>query len=116
MNLFQILGTIAIKNQEANAAIDETSDKAKEVFTTIGKTFQDVGNKLSSVGKAIAPVSAVVSGALVASTKFASDFNDKMAKMATLFDTTSLDVSALSKSFLQLSNETVLMQVFNPLF
>lgn len=72
----------------------------------LGKSFEDVGEKIEGVGKKIAPVSAAVGAGLAAATKSASDFEDGMAKMSTLFDTTQVSVDDLSKEFIQLSNET----------
>lgn len=72
----------------------------------LGKSFEDVGEKIEGVGKKITPVSAAVGAGLAAATKSASDFEDGMAKMSTLFDTTQVSVDDLSKEFIQLSNET----------
>lgn len=72
----------------------------------LGKKFEKAGEEIESVGKKIAPVSAAAGAGLVAATKSASDFEDGMAKMSTLFDTTQVSVSDLSKEFIQLSNET----------
>lgn len=72
----------------------------------LGKSFEEVGEKIEGVGKKITPVSAAVGAGLAAATKSASDFEDGMAKMSTLFDTTQVSVDDLSKEFIQLSNET----------
>ena len=72
----------------------------------VGSAFQTAGKKITGIGKAIAPVSAVMGTALGASVKGASDFTDGMAKMSTLFDTSKTSVSDLSKEFLTLSNKT----------
>lgn len=106
MNLFSIFGSITVKTEEALKGIDEVSSKAEKLSDTLGKSMQDAGSKMSSVGKALAPVSVAVGGALTASTKSASDFTNGMAKMSTLFDTTKVNVGKLSKEFLGLSNET----------
>ena len=106
MDLFKLVGSIFIKNGEANDQIDGTKKKAEDLATVVGKSFQTAGDKITKVGKALAPVSAVVGGALGASVKGASDFNDGMAKMSTLFDTTQTSVSDLSKEFLSLSKKT----------
>ena len=106
MDLFKLVGSIFIKNADANDQIDGTKKKAEDLATVVGKSFQTAGDKITKVGKALAPVSAVVGGALGASVKGASDFNDSMAKMSTLFDTTQTSVSDLSKEFLSLSKKT----------
>lgn len=106
MDLFKLVGSIFINNKEANSQIDETNTKAQNLATKIGSAMGTAGNKITGLGKAIAPVSAVLATALTTSTKSASDFQNGMAKMSTLFDTSKTSVSDLSKEFLTLSNKT----------
>lgn len=106
MDIFKLIGSIFVKNDDANAQIDNTASKAKDMSTTIGSAMEKAGDKISGVGKAIAPVSVAVGAMLGASTKSASDFTDGMAKMSTLFDTSKTSVQDLSKEFLELSNKT----------
>lgn len=75
MDLFKLVGSIFINNKEANSQIDETNTKAQNLATKIGSVMETAGNKITGLGKAIAPVSAVLTGALTASTKSASDFS-----------------------------------------
>lgn len=106
MNLFKLVGSVFIKNDEANKEIDSIRDKAKELATNVGKNMTDVGNKMTGLGKKLAPVSLAFAGVMTASVKSASDFQNGMAKMSTLFDTTETSVQDLSKQFLDLSNKT----------
>lgn len=48
--------------------------------------MQTIGDGISGVGKALAPVSAAVAGAGVAGVKLAADFEDAFAKVSTLLD------------------------------
>lgn len=105
LTLFELVGSIFIKNDDANSKIGDTTKKAKDMASTVGSAFQKAGKTISNVGKAIAPVSAVVGTAFGASVKGASDFRDGMAKMSTLFDTTQTSVGDLSEQFLDLSNK-----------
>ena len=106
MDIFKLIGSIFIKNDDANTQIDNTVTKAKDMSSTIGSAMQTAGDKITKVGKALAPVSVAVGAVLGASTKSASDFTDGMAKMSTLFDTSKTSVEDLSKQFLDLSNKT----------
>ena len=106
MELFKLVGSIFINNKEANSQIDETNTKSQNLANKIGSAMETAGNKITGIGKAIAPVSALLGTALTASTKSASDFQNGMAKMSTLFDTSKTSVSNLSKEFLTLSNKT----------
>lgn len=53
MDLFELVGTIAIKNSEANQALDETSQKGEKTESKLGKAFSAVGKGAAVVGKAI---------------------------------------------------------------
>ena len=106
MELFKLVGSIFINNKEANSQIDETNTKSQNLASKIGSAMETAGNKITGIGKAIAPVSALLGTALTASIKSASDFQNDMAKMSTLFDTSKTSVSNLSKEFLTLSNKT----------
>lgn len=106
MDIFSIVGKITVNVSEAIKGIDEVSEKGKNLANSLGQNLQDAGQKVTSVGKSLAPVSAAVGGVLAVSTKSASTFTDGMAKMSTLFDTTKVNVGQLSKEFLGLSNET----------
>lgn len=106
MDLFKLVGSIFIKNDEANDEIDKTKNKAQDLAKELGDSFTKTGETVTKVGKTIAPVSAVMAGALTASVKGASGFTNAMAKMSTLFDTTKTSVLSLSKEFITLSNKT----------
>ena len=81
-------------------------EKAGTKVTGIGKKIEKAGDTVGKVGKKFAPLSAAAAGTLTAVTKGASDFQNGMAKMSTLFDTSQVSVQKLSKEFLNLSNET----------
>lgn len=106
MDIFRLIGSIFIKNDDANKSIDTTADKAKDAGTTIGSAMQKAGQKVTDLGKKLTPLSVAAGALLTASVKGASDFTDGMAKMSTLFDTTTTSVSDLSQQFLDLSNKT----------
>lgn len=85
MDLFKLVGTIAVNNTEANSAISETTSNAESMSSKVGSKFQSVGNKMTSLGKTLAPVSAGVvafGGALVASAKKTADQTDRIDKMS----------------------------------
>lgn len=51
MDLFKICGTIAIKNSDANKAIDDTDTKAKKASNDIKGSLKDISDSGSSTGK-----------------------------------------------------------------
>lgn len=105
MDIFKLVGSIFIKTDEADKAIDQTTKKVQDMASNLGSKLTKTGDAITNVGKKLVPVSAVMATALTASVKSASDFQNGMAKMSTLFDTTQTDVQALSKEFINLSNK-----------
>ena len=54
MEIFKLLGTIAIDNQAANTEIDETTDKAEKAHPKIANAFSKIGHAATVAGKTIA--------------------------------------------------------------
>ena len=54
MELFKILGTVAIDNQDANKALDETTGKAEQTHSKLSNAFSKVGGAAVKVGKVMA--------------------------------------------------------------
>ena len=54
MDLFKLVGTIAVNNEEANKAIDDTSGKAEQSHSRISGVFSKLGGVAVKAGKAIA--------------------------------------------------------------
>ena len=54
MELFRLFGTIAINNQEANDAINETTDTAEKSHPRISTAFEKIGSAAVKVGSVIA--------------------------------------------------------------
>lgn len=106
MKLFELFGSIFIRNKDANKTIDDTTNKAKNMADTLGKSLQKTGDKITKAGKKVAPLSLACGAFLTGAVKGASDFQNGMNKMSTLFDTSKTSVKGLSSEFLNLSNIT----------
>lgn len=51
MDIFKICGTIAVKNSDANKALDETDTKAKKASNSITGSFKNISGSGTSTGK-----------------------------------------------------------------
>lgn len=71
-----------------------------------GEKLKDVGSKVQNVGREFSKLSAVTGAALTGSAKLASDFQDGVAKVGTVADTSKVSLQKLSKDMLQLSTDT----------
>lgn len=54
MELFKILGTIALDNSGANKGIDETGTKAEQLHSKMSSAFSKIGKAAAVAGKAVA--------------------------------------------------------------
>lgn len=96
MELFKLFGTIAIKNQEANKAIDETTDKGEKAQSKLDTAFSKVGGLAKTCGKAVAKGmtagAAGVTALVTASVNAYADYEQLVGGVETLFKESSQKV------------------------
>lgn len=106
MDLFSIAGNITVKFEDAIRGIDEVSSKAGNLASSLGSTMQDAGGKISSVGKAIAPVSVAVGGVATTAIKTAADFDSAMSQVSAISGATGEDFEALRNKAREMGSKT----------
>lgn len=79
---------------------------AAQAMKEAGAKIEEYGGKVEGVGKKLMPVSGVAAATGTALTKMAWDFEDGMAKVSTIADTTEVPISDLEKQIKQLSDST----------
>lgn len=93
MELFRLLGTIAVENSNANKSIDETTDKAERAQGRFSNAFGKIGKVAVAAGIAVASAAAT---ATVAVTKMAvtayADYEQLVGGVDTLFKDSSAKV------------------------
>ena len=89
MELFKLLGTIAIDNAEANKALDETSDKGNKAQSKLSTAFGAMGKGAAVVGKAIGTAmiagGTAVAGLVTKSVQAYADYEQLVGGVETLF-------------------------------
>lgn len=89
MDLFKLVGTIAVNNEEANKAIDDTGGKAEQSHSRISGAFSKIGGVAVKAGKAIAVGIGAGATALTALTKSAienyAEYEQLVGGVETLF-------------------------------
>ncbi len=86
--------------------LDREASHSNAKINSWGEKLKDTGGKISSVGNAILPISGAVAGLGVAATVSAVNFEDAMAKVSTIADTTEVPIDNLKNQILNLSSET----------
>ena len=91
MELFKLLGTIAIDNAEAKKALQETSQEGQQTESKLGKFFGGIGKGAAVAGKAIATGLAAGATACIglatAAIKSYGDYEQLVGGVETLFGT-----------------------------
>lgn len=89
MELFKLFATIAIRNKEANDALDETSDKAEGTKGKFANAFEKMGTAAVKFGKVVTKGVVAGAGAVTAITKRAveayADYEQLVGGVETLF-------------------------------
>lgn len=89
MEVFKLLGTIAVNNSDANNAIDETSDKAEKSEWKMSSAFGKIGKAAVKFGKVAAVAIGAVATGLSAMVKSAvsdyADYEQLVGGVETLF-------------------------------
>lgn len=73
VDIFKLIGTIAVNNKEANENIDETTNKAKSAGSKISSVFSKIGSATVAVGKVVATGIAATATAIAGLSKTAID-------------------------------------------
>ncbi len=82
------------------------SSVALQKIAQTGEKLKSVGSTVENIGKKMSVVSTGITAVGAASAKIAVDFEDSMAKVSTIADTTQVPLSDLEKSIIDLSNQT----------
>jgi phage-related protein len=85
--LFKLLGMIAIDNEQANHAIDETAEKADEAEQKTSDAFSKIGGAALKIGTAVLTAGAALGGAWIAAIEGTREYRAEMAKLDTAFTT-----------------------------
>lgn len=78
MELFKLLGTIAVNNDQANQALDETSQKAGQTGNEMSGTFSKIGTAAATVGKAVVGAGIALGTAWVAAIEGTREYRAQM--------------------------------------
>ena len=102
MELFKLLGTIAINNTDANRALDETIDKGNKTQSKLSGALGAVGSAVTKVGKVVAAgmaAGAAATGVLAQKSVSAyADYEQLIGGVETLFGAGGLSLEEYAAS------------------
>lgn len=85
MDVFTLLGTIAINNTEANKALDDTANKADDTSQQIDGALGKIGSVALGIGKAVVTTGAAIGGAWVAAIESTREYRAQMGLLDSAF-------------------------------
>lgn len=103
MELFKLLGTIAVDNEKANQAIDETAVKADESSTKTTGAFQKIGHAAGVIAKGVITAGAALGGAWLAAIEGTREYRTEMGKLDTAFVTNGHSSEAAKRTYSDLN-------------
>lgn len=104
MELFKLLGTIAIDTDKANEAIDETTKKAKDSEGKQSSAFQKIGGAAVKGAKVIAGAATAVGGAWLGAIEGTREYRVSMGKLETAFTTSGHSAETAHKTYSTLNS------------
>lgn len=103
MELFKLLGTIAIDNDSANKALDDTSKKATDSGNQTKEAFGKIGNVIGKAAKGIGIAASAIGGAWLAAIESTREYRTEMGKLETAFTTNGHSSEAAKKTYSDLN-------------
>lgn len=85
MEIFRLLGTIAINNDQATKALADTSKNADKTSNDLNAAFGKIGTVAKTIGTAVLTAGAVVGTAWIAAIESTREYRTEMGKLDTAF-------------------------------
>ena len=85
MNIFRLFGEIAIRNDEAIQAMDETTARAEDTGQRTSSAFDGIGRAALGFGKLVVGAGVALGGAWVAAIESTREFRTHLAMLDTAF-------------------------------
>ena len=85
MDVFKLLGTIAIENDQALQALDDTGNKADQTSNQLNDAFGKIGTVALGIGKAVVTAGAALGGAWIAAIEGTREYRAQMGLLDSAF-------------------------------
>lgn len=99
MDIFKLFGSIAINNEQANAALDDTANRAENTSGSVSSAFQKIGGAALTIGKAVVGAGVALGGAWIAAIEGSREYRTEMGKLDTAFVTNGHSSETATKTY-----------------
>lgn len=103
MELFRLFGKIALDTADAEKALDDTSNKAKDTATDTESAFSKIGAAAGTLVKGFALIGAAVGTAWVAAIESTREYRTEMGKLDTAFQVAGHSSDAAKQTYSDLN-------------
>ena len=103
MELFKLLGTVAIDSANAEQALDDVSDKAGNTGNEVDSALGKIGTASLNVAKWVAGAGIALGGAWIAAIEGSREYRAEMAKLDTAFVTNGHSSEAAKQTYSDLN-------------
>lgn len=103
MEIFRLLGTIAIDNNSATQSLDDTSKKAQDTSTETSEAFQKIGSVAGTIARGIGTAGLAIGGALFAAVESTREYRAEMALLDSAFKTAGHSSEAAKQTYSDLN-------------
>lgn len=99
MELFRLLGTIAVENDAALRALDDTATAANDTSEETQSAFSKIGGVAATIAKGIGAVGAILGGAWITAIESTREYREEMGKLDTAFQTAGHSSEAAKQTY-----------------
>lgn len=104
MELFRLLGVLAIDTDEARRSLEETRRSAEETGEGTNSAFERIGTAASKVGKMAIGAGAALGGAWIAAIESTREYRTEMGKLDTAFVTNGHSSETAKQTYSELNS------------
>ena len=103
MELFKLVGTIIVNNQQANKAIADTAKNASAASNETQDAFNKIGTVAGGLVKSFAVAGAALGGAWIAAIEGSREYRTEMGKLDTAFQVSGHSSEVAKKTYSELN-------------
>ena len=103
MELFKLIGTIIVNNEQAKQELDETAKKAADTSNETQDAFNKIGTVAGGIVKGIAVAGAAIGGAWIAAIEGSREYRSEMGKLDSAFQTAGHSSEVAKKTYSDLN-------------
>lgn len=103
MELFRLLGTIAVDNSRANEALEDTARQAGSTGDEVSTAVNKIGTVAGGLVKAFAMTGAAIGGAWIAAIESTREYRTEMGKLDAAFQTAGHSSETAKKTYSELN-------------